>query len=134
MLFRSALAYLVDVRQHTNKLYMPPPKAVEDAMWDICAHEMALMAGMRAALLASLKMFSPEIVERRIKKTGALDAVVPGLYKSKLWDRFLAMYNELQREAEDHFDKLLNHEFSKAYGEQSKKLRRKSAKITKSGT
>ena len=129
-----ALAYLVDVRQHTNKLYMPPPKAVEDAMWDICAHEMALMAGMRAALLASLKMFSPEIVERRIKKTGALDAVVPGLYKSKLWDRFLAMYNELQREAEDHFDKLLNHEFSKAYGEQSKKLRRKSAKITKSGT
>ena len=123
-----ALSYLVDVRQHGNKLFMPPPKAVEDALWDICAHEMALMAGTRAALLASLKLFSPDVVESRIKKSGALDSVLPALYKSKLWDRFLEMYNALEREAEDHFDKLLNHEFAKAYGEQSKKLRRKSAK------
>ncbi len=128
-----AVSYLVDVRQHGNKLFMPPPKAVEDALWDICAHEMALMAGTRAALLASLKLFSPEVVESRIKKSGALDTVLPALYKSKLWDRFLEMYNALEREAEDHFDKLLNHEFAKAYGEQSKKLRRKATKIPKEG-
>ena len=128
-----ALSYLVDVRQHGNKLFMPPPKAVEDALWDICAHEMALMAGTRAALLASLKLFSPDVVESRIKKSGALDSVLPALYKSKLWDRFLEMYNALEREAEDHFDKLLNHEFAKAYGEQSKKLRRKSPKPASDG-
>ena len=128
-----ALGYLVDVRQHGNKLFMSPPKAVDDALWDICAHEMALMAGTRAALLASLKLFSPEVVESRIKKSGALDSVLPALYKSKLWDRFLEMYNALEREAEDHFDKLLNHEFAKAYGEQSKKLRRKSPKLSKDG-
>jgi type VI secretion system FHA domain protein len=126
---KQATAYLVDLRQHSAKLFMPPAEAVEDAMWDICSHEMALMAGMRAALLASLKMFSPEVVERRIKKSGALSAVVPQLYKSKLWDQFLAMYSDLQREAEDNFDHLLNQEFAKAYGEQSKKLRRKSARV-----
>ena len=128
-----ALGYLLDVRQHGNRLFMPPSKAVEDAFWDICAHEMALMAGMRSALLASLKLFSPEVVEGRIKKSGALNSVLPTFYKSKLWDQFLAMYGSLQREAEDHFDKLLNHEFAKSYGEQSKKLRKKPSKPTKLG-
>ncbi|EHR70499.1 type VI secretion system FHA domain protein [Burkholderiales bacterium JOSHI_001] len=120
-----ALTYLVDVRQHGNKLFMPPAKAVEDAVWDVCAHEMALMAGTRAALLASLKLFSPDAVEGRIKKSGALDAVLPALHKSKLWERFLEMYTSLEREAEDHFDRLLNQEFAKAYSEQNKKLRKK---------
>lgn len=122
---RDAIAYLVDLRQHGNKLFMPPGKAVEDTIWDICAHEMAVMAGTRAALLAALKMFSPEVIEGRIKKTGALENVLPALHKSRLWERFLGMYAELQHEAEDHFDRLLNQEFSKAYSEQSKKLKKK---------
>lgn len=125
---KESITYLTDLRRHNTNLFMPAPDAVEDAMWDICSHELALMAGMRAALLASLKMFSPESVERRIKKSGALDSVIPTLYKSKLWDQFLAMYSDLQREAEDHFDKLLNQEFAKAYADQSKKLRRKGAR------
>jgi len=122
---RDAIAYLVDRRQHGNKLFMPPVKAVEDTIWDICAHEMAVMAGTRAALLAALKMFSPEVIEGLIKKSGALENVLPALYKSRLWERFLGMYAELQTEAEDHFDRLLNQEFSKAYTEQSKKLKKK---------
>ena len=44
--------HLVDARQHGNQLFMEPQKAVQDAVWDVCAHEMAVMAGTRAALLA----------------------------------------------------------------------------------
>jgi len=122
---RDALRYLVDVRQHGNKLFLQPSKAIGDAVNDVCAHEMAVMAGTRAALLAALKMFSPETVEKRIKKSGALDSVVPALHRAKLWESFLAMYGELEKEAEDHFDRLLNQEFARAYAEQGKKLRRK---------
>ena len=122
---RDALRYLVDVRQHGNKLFLEPTKAIGDAVNDVCAHEMAVMAGTRAALLAALKMFSPETVEKRIKKSGALDSVVPALHRAKLWESFLAMYGELEKEAEDHFDRLLNQEFARAYAEQGKKLRRK---------
>jgi type VI secretion system FHA domain protein len=121
---RDALRYLVDVRLHSKKLLLQPSKAIGDAIDDICAHEMAVMAGTRAALLASLKMFSPETVEKRIKKSGALDSVVPALHRAKLWESFLAMYGELEKEAEDHFDLLLNQEFARAYAEQDKKLRR----------
>ena len=122
---RDALRYLVDVRQHGNKLFLEPAKAIGDAVNDVCAHEMAVMAGTRAALLAALKMFSPDTVEKRIKKSGALDSVVPALHRAKLWESFLAMYGELEKEAEDHFDRLLNQEFARAYAEQGKKLRRK---------
>ncbi|MCK9689723.1 type VI secretion system-associated FHA domain protein TagH [Scleromatobacter humisilvae] len=122
---RDALRYLVDVRQHGNKLFLPPVKAIGDAVNDVCAHEMAVMAGTRAALLAALKMFAPDTVEKRIKKSGALDSVVPALHRAKLWESFLAMYGELEKEAEDHFDRLLNQEFARAYAEQGKKLRRK---------
>ena len=122
---RDALRYLVDVRQHGNKLFLQPSKAIGDAVNDVCAHEMAVMAGTRAALLAALKMFSPEMVEKRIKKSGALDSVMPALHRAKLWESFLAMYGELEKEAEDHFDRLLNQEFARAYAEQGKKLRRK---------
>jgi FHA domain-containing protein len=122
---RDALRYLVDVRQHGNKLFLQPAKAVGDAVADICAHEMAVMAGTRAALLAALNMFAPDTVEKRIKKSGALDSVMPALHKAKLWESFLAMYGELEKEAEDHFDRLLNQEFARAYAEQGKKLRRK---------
>jgi type VI secretion system FHA domain protein len=122
---RDALRYLVDVRQHGNKLFLQPAKAIGDAVSDVCAHEVAVMAGTRAALAAALKMFSPEVVEKRIKKSGALDSVMPALHKAKLWESFLAMYGELEKEAEDHFDRLLNQEFARAYAEQGKKLRRK---------
>jgi type VI secretion system FHA domain protein len=122
---RDALRYLVDVRQHGNKLFLQPAKAIGDAVNDVCAHEMAVMAGTRAALLAALKMFSPEVVEKRIKKSGALDSVLPALHRAKLWESFLTMHGELEKEAEDHFDRLLNQEFARAYAEQGKKLRRK---------
>lgn len=122
---RDAITYLVDLRQHGNKLFMPPVKAVEDTIWDICAHEMAVMAGTREALLAALKMFSPEAIEGRIKKTGALENVLPALHKSRLWERFLGMHAELQQAAKEDFDRLLNQEFAKAYSEQSKKLKKK---------
>ena len=122
---RDAVTYLVDLRQHGNKLFMPPDRAIQDTISDICAHEMAVMAGTRAALLAALKMFSPEVVEKRIKRTGALENVVPALHKSRLWERFLSMYAELEQEAEQNFDRLLNAEFSKAYSEQTKLLRKR---------
>ena len=122
---RDALRYLVDVRQHGNKLFLQPAKAIGDAVNDVCAHEMAVMAGTRAALLAALKQFAPDTVEKRIKKSGALDSVMPALHKAKLWESFLAMYGELEKEAEDSFDRLLNQEFARAYAEQGKKLRRK---------
>jgi len=118
-----ALKYLMDFRQ-ANPAFLPPVRAMQDAFNDVRAHEMAVMAGMRAALSGVLKRFDPKVLETRIKKGGALDSVLPAFYKAKLWESYLEMYNEIESEAEDHFDKLFGREFVKAYTLQCKRLRK----------
>jgi len=118
-----ALAYLMQFKNQ-NPAFLPPVKAIQDAYNDVRAHELAVMAGMRAGLAGVIKRFEPRILESRIKKGGALDSVLPALYKSKLWDSFVGMYQEIERDAEDHFDKLFGREFVRAYMEQTKKLRK----------
>jgi predicted component of type VI protein secretion system len=63
-------------------------------------------------------------LEPRIKKAGALDAMVPALYKAKLWDTYMEFYKDIESEAEDHFDKLFGREFVRAYMEQTKQLKK----------
>ena len=118
-----ALAYLMQFKNQ-NPAFLSPVKAIQDACNDVRAHELAVMAGMRAGLAGVIKRFEPRILESRIKKGGTLSAVLPALYKSKLWDAFIDMYQEIERDAEDHFDKLFGREFVRAYMEQAKKLRK----------
>ncbi len=118
-----ALVYLMQFKNQ-NPAFLPPVKAIQDACNDVRAHELAVMAGMRAGLAGVIKRFEPHILESRIKKGGALSAVLPALYKSKLWDAFVGMYQEIERDAEDHFDKLFGREFVRAYMVQTKKLRK----------
>ncbi|MCU0840969.1 MAG: type VI secretion system-associated FHA domain protein TagH [Thiobacillaceae bacterium] len=118
-----ALGYLLRVKDQ-NPAFLPPIQAIQDAYNDVRAHELAVMAGMRAGLSGVIKRFDPKALEPRIKKSGALDAVLPALYKAKLWETFVALYQDIEREAEDHFDKLFGREFVRAYMEQTKKLRK----------
>lgn len=112
----------------SNPAFLPPARAMEDAFKDMRAHEMAVMAGMRAGLSGVLKRFDPKSLEPRIKKTGALDSVLPTLYKAKLWDCYIEFYKDIEGEAEDHFDKLFGREFVRAYMEQSKQLSKRGKK------
>jgi type VI secretion system FHA domain protein len=116
-----ALQYLLAFGA-SNPAFLPPERAIEDAFKDIRAHEMAVMAGMRAGLSGVLKRFDPKSLEPRIKKTGALDSVLPTLYKAKLWDCYIEFYKDIEGEAEDHFDILFGREFVRAYMEQTKQL------------
>lgn len=118
-----ALNYLLDCGA-SNAAFLPPARAMEDAFRDMRAHELAVMAGMRAGLAGVLKRFDPKALEPRIKKAGALDAMVPALYKAKLWDTYMEFYKDIESEAEDHFDKLFGREFVRAYMEQTKQLKK----------
>ncbi|MBK6511995.1 MAG: hypothetical protein IPG06_22890 [Haliea sp.] len=62
---------------------------------DLRAHEMAMIAGMRAALAGLLQRFAPDNLERRLKKGSAFSLPIPGAAKSRLWDAFVAMHRHL---------------------------------------
>jgi type VI secretion system protein len=94
--------------------YMEPLAAAQEAFSDIKSHELAVIAGMRNALLALLRRFNPTALEERLTK-GRLDAVLPAARKARFWDAFCLTYGEISREAEDDFQAAFGRSFATAY-------------------
>lgn len=100
--------------------FLPPPKAVADACADLQTHELALVAGMRAALLGAIKRFEPDIIEKRLQKEGGKSLLANR--KAQLWDCFVAYYQQTQTEADDNFERVFGAAFLRAYQEQIRRL------------
>ncbi|MGB4875647.1 MAG: type VI secretion system-associated FHA domain protein TagH, partial [Candidatus Competibacter sp.] len=94
--------------------YMPPVQAVREGFDDIKAHQLAVMAGIQAALNHLLQRFDPGNLEDRLEQN-VLDNLWPANRKAKYWDLFIAEYHAIAREAEDDFNKLFGEEFARAY-------------------
>jgi len=117
---QEALAFLFDTKEHASGGFLDPVQAVGDAFEDLRAHEVALFAGMRAALLGAIQRFDPKALEAELEKnSGGL-----GLNrKAKLWEQFAAFQQKLARDAEDDFNKVFGREFMGTYMAQVKQLR-----------
>jgi type VI secretion system FHA domain protein len=102
--------------------FLPADRAVREAMDDIKAHELAVMAGMQVALKALLDRFDPDNLEKRIEQSSVWDNILPGNRKAKYWELFREHYREIAREAEDDFHGLFGREFSRAYERQAKQV------------
>lgn len=115
------LKFSPDVRSALTHLLGPPERgfvqplvAVREAYDDLKAHEMSLMAGMRAALEAVLARFDPQAMEARLSP-GRWDNLLPANHKARLWERYAELHAELMREIEDDFDDLFGRAFRDAY-------------------
>lgn len=96
--------------------YMSPVQAVREGFDDIKAHQLAVMAGIQAALTRLLERFDPGNLETRLEQS-VLDNIWPANRKAKYWDLFNAEYQAIAREAEDDFNELFGDEFARAYEE-----------------
>jgi FHA domain-containing protein/type VI secretion system protein len=108
--------------------YMEPVEAMAGAFDDLRAHELAVIAGMRAALGAVLQRFDPAAIEARLSVPTVLDKVLTSSRKAKLWDRLVELYGEIAREADGDLQRLYGENFSGAYEEQVARLRRERQK------
>ncbi|MFC5548779.1 type VI secretion system-associated FHA domain protein TagH [Massilia aerilata] len=103
--------------------YMPPVEAMAGAFDDLRAHELAVIAGMRAALSAVLERFDPARIEARLAEPTVMDKMLSSGRKAKMWDRLVELYGEIAREADDDLQRLYGEKFSEAYEEQVARLR-----------
>jgi FHA domain-containing protein/type VI secretion system protein len=87
------------------------------------AHNLAVMAGMRAALLGVLQRFDPGQLENRLASHPLLDKLLPQNRKARMWDMVAEQHGALVREAQDEFDRIFGRAFRAAYEEQLQKLR-----------
>lgn len=113
------------LRQNDDHAYLQGKEAVSEAFEDINAHQIAVMAGMEAALQGLLRRFSPETLEKKLVSNSLLDNILPGAKKAKYWDIFNLMYSEIANEAEDDFQQLFGSEFTRAYEAQMSRLKNK---------
>ncbi|PZE09435.1 type VI secretion system-associated FHA domain protein TagH, partial [Pseudomonas sp. 57B-090624] len=109
--------------RHGNAAFMPPDQAVGESFDDLKAHQLAVMAGVQAAIKHILKRFEPSVLEARLSKPSGLSALLPGSRQSQYWELFTDLYASISREAEDDFQDLFGREFSRAYEEHSARLR-----------
>ena len=102
--------------------FIPPLAAVRDAFDDLRAHEVAVLAGMRAALEAVLARFDPETLELRLAGKGMWENLLPVNHKAKLWERYGEQHAEIVREIEENFDSIFARAFVQAYEAQLARL------------
>ncbi len=110
--------------RHGNQAFMAPDQAISDSFDDLRAHQMAVMAGVEAAIKHLLKRFEPSELETRMGKPGGLSNLFSGSRQAQYWQQFTELYTNISREAEEDFQDLFGREFSRAYEEHSARLRK----------
>ena len=103
--------------------YTSGAKAVKEGFEDVNAHQMAVVAGMEAALQDILKRFNPDALEKRLESDSFLDNIMPGGKKAKYWEMFKLLFDQIAGEAEDDFQQLFGSKFSRAYEQQLDRLK-----------
>lgn len=101
--------------------YLDAEAATREALNDIRAHEVAMMAGMEAALKALLARLGPDQLAPRIEQGSSLGGLLGGR-KARYWEAYEKMYAQIARETEDDFQSTFGREFARAYQDQLRKL------------
>ena len=105
-----------------TKGYLSPESAAEQALADIKAHEVAMVAGMEAALKGVLKKLDPKELEGKIEAKGAFGSLLKGK-KARYWEVYEKIYADISDQAENDFHDLFSREFARAYKEQLDRLK-----------
>lgn len=100
--------------------FMPPASAVEDAFHDLHAHHIAMVAGMRAALIDLLTRFSPEQIDNRAGPRRWHEQMLPLARQVTLWNRYANLHRDMVLAVEDDFSAVFGKAFLRAYDEEVK--------------
>ena len=102
--------------------FMKAAPAMRDAFDDLRAHQLGVMAGMKAALGGVLQRFDPQQLEAKLTAKSAISSLLPALRKARLWELFQDLFGQLSDEAADDFDELFGKAFVRAYEAQLDRL------------
>jgi len=110
-----------------QKLLAPPSPAFlsgvaafDDAFDDIRCHQMAMLAGMRAAFESMLFHFSPDRLEQEVDASGKRLAFAG---KGRYWERYRDNFQALAKDPDECFRRLFGDEFARAYEAQLARLK-----------
>lgn len=96
--------------------FMKPVPAMKEAYNDLAVHQIALMAGIRAAYAEAVARLSPAELEKdAAAASGVLAKISSAHRKAALWDDFQQRYEAIRRNAEDDLMAFSGQTFVDAY-------------------
>ncbi|MFI4886645.1 MAG: type VI secretion system-associated FHA domain protein TagH, partial [Steroidobacterales bacterium] len=107
-----------------NPGYLGPLEAFREGFEDIAFHELAMLAGIRAAYQSMVAKFSPAQLEETYAGNLRRTSVLPIGGRTKLWDMYCAQFGNIEKDSEASFQLLFGEEFAKAYHRQLERLSR----------
>ena len=117
------LKFSVDIDQALRLLFvdknpgfMNADAAFAEAFSDIKQHELAVVAGMRAAFDRLLEEFKPEVIEMAQQTQGKRGALLP--FSDRHWAYYKEYYQQFVARAGDEFQGIFGKDFVRAYEEQ----------------
>ncbi|ULU23816.1 type VI secretion system-associated FHA domain protein TagH [Dyella terrae] len=121
------LKFAATSEEAMQKIMAPPSAAFlagsaafDDAFDDIRCHQMAMLAGMRAAFDSLLFHFNPDRFERETDSAARRSAFSG---KGRYWDRYRENFDELSKDPDGCFRRLFGDEFARAYEAQLARLK-----------
>jgi len=106
-----------------NAAYLDTPAAFEDAFVDVRHHQVAMLAGMRAAFNFMLSRFDPAALAKQFDARPGRKLSIGLGAAGRHWEGFEEYYKEVTREPDDCFRRLFGDQFARAYEEQLQRLR-----------
>ncbi|MFL0799649.1 MAG: type VI secretion system-associated FHA domain protein TagH [Agarilytica sp.] len=101
--------------------YMAPKQAFKEGFDGIGEHQVAIIAGIRAAFKSMMDRFNPGQLERQFDKQNK-GVVLPGMQKNKYWNSYNDYYTGFIDNMENSFQYLFGDEFVQAYEDQLRRL------------
>jgi len=95
--------------------FLPPVAAVRAANQDLQVHQLAMAAGMRAAMLDLITQLGPATIEAQADPPQGAARVMPALREAQLWQRLQEAHRRLVEQLDDTFENAFGREFVRAY-------------------
>ncbi len=105
-----------------NPGFLEPVAAFREAFDDLSFHQLATLAGMRAAFFATLSRFDPAALEAQWEKAAGKKS--RGLFSGgkSSWEQFCEHYARMTHDSEANFQQVFGEAFVRAYDDQIRKL------------
>ncbi|MEJ8847803.1 type VI secretion system-associated FHA domain protein TagH [Variovorax rhizosphaerae] len=100
--------------------FLDPVAALKDAHHDLLVHQVAMVAGMRAAVFELFSRLSPEAAETMEGPAHGMTRRLPSLRAAALWQRHCTQHAQLLEHLDDDFETIFGREFVRAYEAQSR--------------
>jgi type VI secretion system FHA domain protein len=115
------LKFFPDVDSALNQMlagrgagYLAPEEALRAAFRDIQSHEIAIVAGMRAALGHAMSSMDPQRIEASLRPGSRFEEMFTSR-QARLWQKFVDTYEHAIRDVGDDFQQAFGEPFSRAY-------------------